>query len=572
MRVTRSLNITHITLILSLPIILALINPNWMFNNEIQSDDYFYLGHILDIQGYDEWYPATVTYFGERISWTIPSAIIHNLLPAIIANFTTHLLVYWIGIFVIYGIIQRLINDRVALFIALLLGNYPPFMRAVGWDYVDGATIAYLSLCLFFVVQSGLSAHKNRYLALAGMCAMLTVTTQLFTITLMPAILVFYFINRKPATIRVFVDDAKWVIGGIFTMAGVLGVCYWYLTGNWFYFKNSLNFSQDFSGDKDPRIYMERLVNMPSFWNILPFIIIFSALVALVRHHNKRQDSHYLLLRNTSLLFVACIMPFIVLLHYGYNFFVYTFYVSLLIPAIFILFASLIAPRFLHYTEKQYRFVIILAFIIPILPFFLFSASPHPTMPIFIVSISFLISLSVGLRVILPIWVITHHAIIILLFSVLGYVVGTSHYHSWMEYGIPLTYAYDRYKSQRIYEVTVGVAEAINRHFPEDKSRDVFLIWVLNEKENLDPNNGIFSELETIYYTWASSRVLSNIDSGVPDTKNLVVLTTQYTPEEMTSIVLAKLSENNVSVTTIESVTIEHGWGKIYAIFVEIAP
>jgi len=141
-----------------------------------------------------------------------------------------------------------------------------------------------------------------------------------------------------------------------------------------------------------------------------------------------------------------------------------------------------------------------------------------------------------------------------------------------MEYGIPLTYAYDRYKSQRIYEVTVGVAEAINRHFPEDKSRDVFLIWVLNEKENLDPNNGIFSELETIYYTWASSRVLSNIDSGVPDTKNLVVLTTQYTPEEMTSIVLAKLSENNVSVTTIESVTIEHGWGKIYAIFVEIAP
>jgi len=51
-----------------------------------------------------------------------------------------------------------------------------------------------------------------------------------------------------------------------------------------------------------------------------------------------------------------------------------------------------------------------------------------------------------------------------------------------------------------------------------------------------------------------------------------VVLTTQYTPEEMTSIVLAKLSENNVSVTTIESVPIEHGWGKIYAIFVEIAP
>ncbi|HRF96127.1 MAG TPA: hypothetical protein PLZ51_13070, partial [Aggregatilineales bacterium] len=71
--------------------------------------------------------------------WTIPSAIIHHLLPAVIANFTVHLLVYWVAIFAIYGIIQRLINDRVALFIALLLGNYPPFMRAVGWDYVDGA-------------------------------------------------------------------------------------------------------------------------------------------------------------------------------------------------------------------------------------------------------------------------------------------------------------------------------------------------------------------------------------------------------------------------------------------------
>ncbi|HRF96126.1 MAG TPA: hypothetical protein PLZ51_13065, partial [Aggregatilineales bacterium] len=380
------------------------------------------------------------------------------------------------------------------------------------------------------------------------------------------------FLNRKPATIRAFLDDAKWVIAGICGMAGALGVCYWYFTGNWFYFKNSLNFSEDFTGDSDPRIYMERLVNMPSFWNILPFIIIFSALIALMRHYNKRENNHYLLLRNTSLLFVACILPFILLWHRGYNFFVYTFYVSLLIPAIFILFASLIAPRFSHYTQKQYRFVIMLAFIIPILPFFLFTASPHPTMPIFIVGISLFIPLSVGLQAILPIWVVKHHIIIILLFSILGHVIGTSNYHSWMEYGIPLTYTYDRYKAQRIYEVTVGVADAINQHFPDDKSRDVFLIWVLNEKENLDPRNGIFSELETIYYTWASSRVLSDIEYGVPTTKNLVVLSTRYTPEEMTPMILEKLGEHDVAVTSMETVVIEHGWGKIYAIFVKIAP
>lgn len=192
----QQLNWGHLALLVSLPIFLALINPNWIFNAGI-ADDYIYLGYQMALPKYIGHYPTTETYFVERLSVILPAYPIRQLLPPLWANFVVHLGMYYTGIFALYATLNRLFGARTALLTATLMGQFALFMRAVGWDYVDGYALVYLTLCLFFLTYAITTSNLSRacwYWMGAGASFMAMLTAQIFNLFYLPALIAYVWL------------------------------------------------------------------------------------------------------------------------------------------------------------------------------------------------------------------------------------------------------------------------------------------------------------------------------------------------------------------------------------------
>jgi len=95
--------------------------------------------HIAAFDGY---------YFGARLAWIFPGYIAHSLFHPLVANVVLRLYVYWMAVLSAFFLIRRSYGIRCALVSSLLLCSYADFLSAAGWDYVDGAGIAYSLLCV----------------------------------------------------------------------------------------------------------------------------------------------------------------------------------------------------------------------------------------------------------------------------------------------------------------------------------------------------------------------------------------------------------------------------------------
>ncbi|MCU0481203.1 MAG: hypothetical protein MUE54_08320, partial [Anaerolineae bacterium] len=183
----RKLNWVHIGLVVTLPIILALINPNWIFNPSM-ADDYIYLGYQLGFPKYIGWHPSETHYFIERISWILPGYVIRQIFSPLLANFIVHLGIYYLATFSVYGVLNKLFHSRIALIIAILFGQFPMVLRSTGWDYLDGYGMALLMLSIFFLTYVPHSPRRPYYLIGAGAVYLLMLGTNLFNIFYAPAL------------------------------------------------------------------------------------------------------------------------------------------------------------------------------------------------------------------------------------------------------------------------------------------------------------------------------------------------------------------------------------------------
>ncbi|MCL4252263.1 MAG: hypothetical protein KJ043_00620, partial [Anaerolineae bacterium] len=228
----KKLNIVHTMTILVLPILLALINPNWIFNVNMV-DDYVYLGYQMDLPKYLGWNPSNDGHVIERWSAILPGYIVRELFSPLTANFILHLGVYYLAIFSVYGILNRLLNVKVAIIIALLFGQYPLIMRATGWDYPDGYALGYFALTILFLIYSVGSKRRPFYLIGAGGAFMLMITAHFFNLFYFPALLIFYLLITRWRDWR-YTLVAPVVYGGLgaFIVYVLLATLHYGITGN----------------------------------------------------------------------------------------------------------------------------------------------------------------------------------------------------------------------------------------------------------------------------------------------------------------------------------------------------
>src|SRR5258708_39568613 len=94
MRTSLRNRIIDLLLIGSLPILLALINSNWLFTpppllangTPRQPDAWFYFSYFKHFFDFVGQYPFNTQYFAERLSWNLPGYAAYHLFPPSVAN------------------------------------------------------------------------------------------------------------------------------------------------------------------------------------------------------------------------------------------------------------------------------------------------------------------------------------------------------------------------------------------------------------------------------------------------------------------------------------------------------
>lgn len=548
---------------LCLPIMLALINPNWIFNPHI-TDDYIYLGYQMEMPRYTDWFPAADRYFGERVSWIAPTYIIRQITSPLVANFIIHLGVYYVAIFSIYGILRQLSNPNSAIITALLMGHYPAFMRAVGWDYVDGFIIACVCLCLLFITRACHSQKNWRfYLVGAGMMCTAFITSNIFYACYVPVLVLYTVWLNHQQKRHTIIRCAFWMGIGALAMYGLEGIYYQSLTGNWLTFTNSLTFSQTKIDDQFRYINNYNFIKLFPTWHILPLLVMIIAGIRLIKR------DYPIHLRPAILLLMGTYIVLLIWENLGHRFLYYAFYSSIIIPMGFIVLGILIKKY-----EPKPNWMIYSAFFMPALPFLIFSISPQ-----IIASTSLIMIVGVGIMLFFIgfIWrsgwgMIT----IISAFSLLGMVVGLSPYRqgfSVMPTSI-MTYIPNRYENQAIYLGASELALAINHHF-ERLNIETFRLWYAN-----DPKMRTFHAVASIYVR--GGRVVD--DNDLPENDHLVwqkntryipnntiiLLSSQHTPDELFLMAQNALSSHRYQPHLEQSIWVDDGDGGFYAVFITI--
>ena len=569
----QKLNFGHIALLVVFPIILAFINPNWIFNNYI-IDDYINLGYQMKLPAYVGWYPSDSHYFIERISWLLPTYYVRQLFSPLVANFVIHLSVYYLAIFSVYGILNRLFNQRIALITCLMMGQFSLFLRAVGWDYVDGYSLALLSLCAMLVTYAATAKTPRWYLIGAGAVASIMGVAQLFNIFYFPALGIYYLmLNHREKRHHI---GAAFLFGG--AGAGVLFAIqtfiYYQLTGKWFLWQNSLTVSgEGLSSNGWREVIQSHHSFSLSSWHILylltlvitTWVIVSPRYFRTIYQENTPNFRPYL--QATWVFFIGCYGVLgLWLLLYNYHLYRLAFYSSAIIPSLFMVLGATFAGRVYRLSDTQFRTVAIFATITPVVFFALYTLlSP---IQLFLI---WLLALFLGIFFFIISFTVKKHASIINLIValvLLSLVSGLDRNYI----GI---YTASRYYNQTTYEVVTEAATIINARY-DDLSRDTFRFWYHKD----DPNKRTIHSLTSVYLHQWGRRILAmgsetqyrRWDANLYLTQEVILLTTDQSPEEILAEGNAILARAGYELYVLDQATIQNGATTLQVIFTQVRP
>lgn len=527
--IIRKLNLWHCCILLGFPILLILINPNWIFNTFI-IDDYIYLGYQIDLPRYVGWNPSDVYYFIDRISWFAPTYAIRQVLSPLLANFVIHLAVYYLATFSIYGILNRLFHARVALITCVLMGQFSLFLRAVGWDYVDGYSLALLSLSACLLTYAATSPRLRWYGIGAGTIGCVMVVAQLFNLFYLPALGIYYLmLNHRSARHHVL-NILLW--GGIgFISVFIIQTLYYYnLTGRWFIWGNSIAASRDgLSGDDWKNLIIKVYGATISSWHILYLMVAIIAvwIVSLPKRfraiYEDATPDFTGRLRIVTLFFALCYGVLWAWLFIANNHvFRLSFYSSTIIPSVFIVLGGLFSTRLYRLSERDFQIITVFSITFPIAGFVLFSQIPA--------------------SLVIPIWLIT--IILGILFFVFSFTIKRQgNIINWVVALVMLSYVAgidanniriflrDRLSNQRTYEMVIDAVNFIRARY-ENYHLESFRFAYYDD----DPNLRLLFSLTSIYLHELGDRTMT-LSDGWDDlffeSEEVIILSTEKTPESI---------------------------------------
>jgi hypothetical protein len=289
-------------------------SPSWMYTPN-QIDPWVYHGYFVHLRNHIAEFAGT--YYGTRLAWILPGALLDHLLAPAAANLALRMLLYVVTLVSGFFLLRRSYGGRCAVLCCLLLTGDSYFLGAIGWDYVDGAGIAYLMLVLEELSAASQALAEQKILASwvrgcsAGFFYACAVHTNTLLLIFVP-ILALGFVVRSGINWR-SVAIAPATIGGSALSTAALGLISRHLGGPFLFFLPSLIFM--FSIGRHPNPWREPVHQwLPiAGWLVVPFAVTVLSLFCTLRWwriKSGKEDTAYWRSRyaNTSMIVATWIL------------------------------------------------------------------------------------------------------------------------------------------------------------------------------------------------------------------------------------------------------------------------
>lgn len=299
-------------------------------------DPWFYFALFQHPATWTRMFPNT--YYGSRLSFIFPGSVIYHILPPVTANYVFHLLVWFCAAIALYVALKCVTDRRTALLSAVVLGFYPYLWKATGWDYPDGAGIAYYLVTIACLTTAGKMRKPSWALILVagGSCAAAFYTNMVW-VMFIPFLPVLWIWLRRLLQLPLDLPRAALsaAIGALFCTV-ILAIASRSIGGAYLFYSPSIRFALKSLNAPNP--WKARgIAWVPSaYWLFLPAMAVVSALATIVRAglRSTPRRNRLSLIFCGNLLFCAGIFVFFENRNMGLLECYY--YASCLIPSVFL--------------------------------------------------------------------------------------------------------------------------------------------------------------------------------------------------------------------------------------------
>jgi hypothetical protein len=222
-----------------LPLIVLWHRDNALYPPPWYGDSWFYLGFFRNLVEFKRSLFVNF-YYGSRLSWILPGFLIHSLFSAVTANCVLHLTVHVVATLSFFSTLRLTAGVRRAYLATMVFSVQPWLWAATGWDYPDGAGIAYCLLAMALLTRSALRPVGKWGLLLAGMALAAMAYAHLFLASFTPLLLLYYIGSawawRRTPPLQAAARLALWAGAGFGMLTAAFCGINYLLDGNvWFY-------------------------------------------------------------------------------------------------------------------------------------------------------------------------------------------------------------------------------------------------------------------------------------------------------------------------------------------------
>jgi hypothetical protein len=350
----------ELLLLLLWPWILLVLTPNWVYLNTAGFDTWIYLGHFLNLPSYLQIYTSDIFYYITRLSWVLPGFLAYQTLPPLVANVVLRLFLFYATTFSVYGALTA-VHHRAALLASLVMSNYSYFLLATGWDYVDGAGIAYFSLTIWMLVLANNRSRRWLYMLLAGAAATAMITANIFTATFTPCFVLVYLLLERGRSLRNHTLALSEGVLGAVSLLAILGAASVSLGGEFLFFRRTFEFALSVAMmPSNPWHYSDSLWPINSGHLVWPEIIFAAVVFCFVLPGTRK---HLAELPHARMFVTMYLLTALIML--GWQLRASTpalqvgYYATYLIPALFLCLGALIAPALAQLDYRRFVYLLI---------------------------------------------------------------------------------------------------------------------------------------------------------------------------------------------------------------------
>jgi hypothetical protein len=231
--------IRYLAAVLLLPLIVLWRQDNTLFTGYGYIDPWVYFGFFRNLVEFKRnLFPGTS--YGSRLAWILPGAAVHTLFSPVTANYVLHLGVYTVATVSLFLTLKWVAGARRAFLAAMLFSVNPWLWSAAGWDYANGAAIAYCLLTMALLTWAALAPTRRWALLAAGMSLAALVYVDPRWVALAPLLPLYYAgltraWNRTPIP-RSFLALCRWFGAGCMAVTVALGAANYVLDGHFFFY------------------------------------------------------------------------------------------------------------------------------------------------------------------------------------------------------------------------------------------------------------------------------------------------------------------------------------------------